>query len=87
MYPRVQPVRDEIEENTQHYLKQANKLNGFFKIQKWQDDHEDLHVMAIYIAIQLAEKIITREDLDKTIGFIHELEEAFIPIFKRQDEA
>lgn len=64
-----------------YYMKKAKTLNGFFQINRMKEDHEDLQIIAMYLAIQMALGIISRDDMEVIKEEIFKIEEALRPRF------
>jgi len=65
-----------------YYLKKAKLLNGFFQVNRIREHHEDLQIIAMYIAVQMAMGIIRKSDIEDIKEEIYKIAEALEPRFK-----
>lgn len=73
----------ESEEFVDYFLKKAKLLNGFFQVNRLKQDHEDLQIIAMYLAVQMAMKIIKKSDLEEIQQEIYKIAEALEPRFNQ----
>ena len=69
----------EPEEYIEYFLKKAKLLNGFFQVNKIKEPHEDLQIIAMYLAVQIAMGIMSKSDLQEIQEEIYKIADALKP--------